>query len=139
MSPPLPTEFFAQGPPPKHHDRLSTAQLHLSLLPNPPLFTTSQTPPISTRYARRSSAGLADFHIICSTRPAPFSFLSTASLAIRQLVLTLDFWRSNTPLVYTVPLGPTSSFSTTTEAKMAEQQTPTFKLVLVGDGGTGKV
>jgi hypothetical protein len=34
-SPPLPTEFFAQGPPPKHHNRLSTT----APLPPPPKST----------------------------------------------------------------------------------------------------
>ncbi|KAG5778242.1 hypothetical protein H9Q73_008102 [Fusarium xylarioides] len=42
----------------------------------------------------------------------------------------------STPLVYILCICRYNTTDTT--IKMAEQQTPTFKLVLVGDGGTGK-
>ncbi|KAF7563512.1 hypothetical protein G7046_g631 [Stylonectria norvegica] len=49
--------------------------------------------------------------------------------------VTLSLAVISTPLV---DITRTCRYTTTSAVKMAEQQTPTFKLVLVGDGGTGK-
>ncbi|KAF4979017.1 hypothetical protein FZEAL_4692 [Fusarium zealandicum] len=64
-------------------------------------------------------------------RPALFESSSI------NLVPTSQRRFSSTPLVYIPPYRSLYNTANPT-IKMAEQQTPTFKLVLVGDGGTGK-
>jgi hypothetical protein len=99
---------------------------------NPSFFTNlAAHPPPATLFSGTDLSRLLHRHRARSSPTSPGPLCPLGKLGLRPQELTDH---RPAPRLFTSRKTPTQP-----TAQMAEQQTPTFKLVLVGDGGTGKV